>query len=230
VFCDFGYGVLNLVCIQTLIQENSVNQNLHTLIFHKLLPKMQLMKKLTLIFFGLLIISLTGCSTLSKPIYFEKYQVALNSNAINLENENISKEWVAERFSGIMNQFKAVDVVERAATHFAPTLYFNDTWHTFSDSKTLGEYLKRTGERVHNIEVLVQDVVVSQQDAYVRWSMSFVINEGEESIDSYGMTHLRFDENKQIVLYQDYWDGVEGFYRTLPVVGKALAYIKSRLG
>jgi len=164
---------------------------------------------------------LTGCSSSEKkPVYVNDYQKALQTKtAINLQQAGITTDWVGERFSGVMNQFKADDVESRAKIHFAQNLYFNDTWHTFTDVVSLGNYLSRTGERVHFIEVLVDDVVISNKNAYVRWTMSFIIDEGDTPINSVGMTHLQFNEDKKIVVYQDYWDGIEGFYRTLPVIG-----------
>jgi len=103
-------------------------------------------------------------------------------------------------------------------------------WHTFTDVSSLGSYLNRTGERVHFIEVLVDDVVISNENAYVRWRMSFIINEGDAPIDSVGMSHLQFNKDKKIVVYQDYWDGVEGFYRTLPAIGPVLSMIRKKMG
>lgn len=172
-----------------------------------------------------------GCTSIEQqPIYAKKYQKSLQNKAINLQDQGVSAAWVAERFAGVMNQFKADDITARVKSHFAPELYFNDTWHTFTNSTELANYLKRTGERVYSIEVLIDDVVISEENAYIRWRMSFMIDEGDSKIESIGMTHLRFDENRQIVLYQDYWDSVEGFYRTLPAIGPILTMIRNSLG
>jgi hypothetical protein len=180
----------------------------------------------------MVMVSISGCMSVAKePYYVNQYGEALKTvPAIDLEEENISSEWVSNQFSSIMNQFKADDVVDRANNIFAEKMYFNDTWHTHITSEQLGDYLKRTGERVYFIQVLVDDVAISKTNAYVRWSMSFVINEGDDPIDSVGMTHLRFNKDKKIVTYQDYWDGVEGFYRTLPVIGAVLTAIRKKMG
>jgi len=178
------------------------------------------------------ILLLTACSNAEKnPVYVNDYQSALKAKtAINLQQAGVSASWVSERFSGVMNKFKADDVESRARKHFAQNLYFNDTWHTFTDVESLGSYLSRTGDRVHFIEVLVDDVVISNKNAYVRWSMSFTIDAGDAPINSVGMTHLQFNAEKKIVVYQDYWDGIEGFYRTLPAIGPVLSMIRKRLG
>lgn len=164
------------------------------------------------------------------PYYVHHYKQALLTEAIDLEESGVTPEWVGERFGYAMNAFKAPDVEKRALQAFAPELYFNDTWHTHESHKELGEYLKRTGERVHSIDIVVDDVAISKTNAYVRWNMTFIIKAGDEPIKSVGMTHMRFNEKREITTYQDYWDGVEGFYRTLPVLGGILAIIRKKLG
>ncbi len=60
--------------------------------------------------------------------------------------------------------------------------------------------------------------------------MTFIIDENDKPIKSVGMTHMRFNKKQQIMTYQDYWDGVEGFYRTLPVIGGILEAVRKKLG
>lgn len=168
-------------------------------------------------------------SSSKSPNYVHNYKKALKNKAVDIEKAGMSAEWVGQRFGSVMNHFKSHDVMERAKIAFAADIYFNDTWHTHQTPQELGDYLKRTGEKVHKIVVLVDDVVVSQTNAYVRWNMSIIINEGDEPISSVGMTHLRFDQNRQIVIYQDYWDGIEGFYRTLPVLGGVLEAVRKKM-
>lgn len=173
---------------------------------------------------------LVGCMTTVKDsAYVDNYKQALQAESIDLEEAGISAEWVGQHFSSVMNHFKSSDVKERAKIAFAEQIYFNDTWHTHQNPKELGDYLQRTGEKVSFIEVLVDDVVISKTNAYVRWNMSIVVNEKDKPINSIGMTHLRFNEDKKIVTYQDYWDGIEGFYRTLPVIGGVLEMIRKKL-
>ena len=173
---------------------------------------------------------LIGYTTLVKSsTYVDNYKQALQTESIDLDAAGISSQWVGEHFSSVMNHFKSPDVKERAQAAFAEKMYFNDTWHTHGDPKSLGDYLQRTGEKVNFIEVTVDDVVISKTNAYVRWNMSIIVNEKDAPINSVGMTHLRFNQDKKIITYQDYWDGIEGFYRTLPVIGGILETIRRKL-
>jgi len=75
----------------------------------------------------------------------------------------------------------------------------------------------------------VDDVVIRQRNAYVRWSMSIITKQGTKPISSVGMTHLQFNADRKIVTYQDYWDGIDGFYRTLPIIGGVLEMVRKKL-
>lgn len=43
------------------------------------------------------------------------------------------------------------------------------------------------------------------------------------------MTHLRFDREGKVVLHKDFWDAGGGFFEHLPVLGRAMRWVKSRL-
>jgi hypothetical protein len=48
-------------------------------------------------------------------------------------------------------------------------------------------------------------------------------------IQSIGISHLRFNANNKIILHQDYWDSMQGFYQHLPIIGGVLRWIKNGL-
>ena len=43
------------------------------------------------------------------------------------------------------------------------------------------------------------------------------------------MSHIRFDREGKVVLHQDYWGSATGSYQHLPVVGRLINWVKSRL-
>jgi hypothetical protein len=43
------------------------------------------------------------------------------------------------------------------------------------------------------------------------------------------MSHLRFNNEGKIILHQDYWDSMQGFYQHIPIIGGVLQWIKSGL-
>jgi hypothetical protein len=45
---------------------------------------------------------------------------------------------------------------------------------------------------------------------------------------SFGMSHIRFDAEDRVALYQDFWDSAAGLFEHVPVVGGLIRTIKRR--
>jgi hypothetical protein len=50
-----------------------------------------------------------------------------------------------------------------------------------------------------------------------------------ETVQSIGMSHIRFNSAGQVVLHQDYWDSGSNLFEHIPVVGWLIRRIKARL-
>lgn len=113
------------------------------------------------------------------------------------------------------------DLARRIGELYADEFYFNDTVHIARKRSELVDYMARTGQSLEKSRVEVHKVIQDEADVYVRWEMTFITRAMGKRIESHsiGMTHLRFDENGQIVLHQDFWDSGSALYAHLPVVG-----------
>ena len=114
---------------------------------------------------------------------------------------------------------------------YAEELYFNDTLHSYTTRDELVEYLVATAERVESTVVEVQDIVTAGNDYYLRWLMTieFEVSGQKKISKSIGMTHIRLNQQGQVVLHQDYWDNVQGLYRHIPFVGYVISKVQARL-
>jgi len=110
---------------------------------------------------------------------------------------------------------------ERIANLYAEDLYFNDTIHTFTERQNLVDYMGRTGDSLDESIVDVKQVMRDGSDVFVRWSMDFKVRAAGRNIrsQSIGVTHLRFNEQGQVILHQDFWDSGHALYAKLPIVG-----------
>jgi hypothetical protein len=113
------------------------------------------------------------------------------------------------------------DLAKRVGELYAERFYFNDTIHIARERAELVEYMARTGEQLEESRVLIHRVIRDGADVYLRWEMTFTSRAIGKRVESHsiGMTHLRFNENGQIVLHQDFWDSGSALYAHLPVVG-----------
>ncbi|MDT8310177.1 MAG: nuclear transport factor 2 family protein [Methylophaga sp.] len=162
----------------------------------------------------------------NKSAYYQAYQQSLEDTEAFAVNDNTVKAF-GEIFANLQNDTLPgiLDAV------YAERFYFNDTFRTIRDKPALTHYLQQTGETVDSINVTINDVARSNNDVYVRWSMNMQFSVFGKAIssDSVGITHLRFNEEGEIILHQDFWDGADAFYQHLPVIGLWLRQIRSQL-
>ena len=133
-------------------------------------------------------------------------------------------------YNGMKNE-ALTDLIENAYTE---KIYFNDTLVTIDSRKELIRYLKTTAEQVDNLELSVLDVTAigqNDQDLIVRWTMvtHLTLLGKEKKIDSAGITHLHLNGQGKIILHQDFWDSMQGFYQHIPILGGLLRWIKYRV-
>ncbi len=169
----------------------------------------------------LLSMTLLSCSVNSAG-YADLYKENIKSNtgtSLDLNSSEYGEEWVAQRVNTVIQHLKAPDIEQRVKDVYAPNIHFNDTIHTITTAESLASYMKLTGDRVSSIVIDIDDIAIKGSDAYARWTMRYQLKNNKPMVESIGMTHFRFNQQGQLVLHQDYWDGVEGFYRTIPVVG-----------
>ena len=101
---------------------------------------------------------------------------------------------------------------------------------TPSRSEQIRNYFMSMAEHA-TTEVTALDYSEHGNDVWLRWTMRtrFSVLWRDLDITTLGVTHLRFNAAGLIELHQDYWDGVEGFYAHLPVVGRLITHIRSGL-
>ncbi|AFJ01517.1 hypothetical protein Q7C_339 [Methylophaga frappieri] len=159
-------------------------------------------------------------------MYYTAYQ-----NALSKTNSAPAPDNADQLFRNVFNNLQSADLHAAIDESYAKQFYFNDTFKTITDSASLKDYLSKTGRAVTKFEVTLEDVVQSDEDVYVRWTMTMQFKVLGKTIDSHsvGMSHLRFNEAGQIIVHQDFWDGADAFYQHLPVVGFWVRAIRNRL-
>lgn len=199
------------------------------------MKKSWLSRLLFLMLIGAFIVGINGCmvsKNAARTSYVVDYKTAAEkrlADAVVLKKSGFDKNWVKTKIDLALGNMKAEGLAQRITEVYSDNLYFNDTIHTHTNAADLAQYMEAMAKRVHAIDIHFDDVIVNEKDAYIRWSMSFKSKANSAPVNSVGMTHLRFNSQGKIILHQDYWDGVEGFYRTVPVLGFMLERIRKAL-
>lgn len=158
-----------------------------------------------------------GSSSMTDKDTVEGYHQALERN----HGHTAAIEQGVASFRQIFADLTRDDLAQRIGELYADKFYFNDTVHIARERSELVDYMARTGQTLQQSRVEVHKVIRDGADVYVRWEMTFATRAMGKRVESHsiGMTHLRFDENGQIVLHQDFWDSGSALYAHLPVVG-----------
>lgn len=133
------------------------------------------------------------------------------------------------QFIALYDNLEHVTVATAVQELYAETFYFNDTLVTIRDRDALVKYLLKTQSQLQAIEVSGIKTLASGNDIFISWVMTteFQILGSQQSVQSIGISHLRFDEQGKIILHQDFWDSAAGFFEQIPVFGGVMLWLKN---
>lgn len=124
----------------------------------------------------------------------------------------------------------AAYVEEHTAKVYAPDAYLNDTLVTHHGPEEIKAYFLETSKAMTTYQVTIDDTASAGNEHYVRWTMVFSAPRlnGGKSVESVGMSHIRFNSAGQVVMHQDFWDSGTNIYGQLPVLGGVIESIRKR--
>lgn len=137
-----------------------------------------------------------------------------------------------ENFTNYLKNVGNQDYIRaNTAKVYAPNAFLNDTLATHYGPEEIEAYFVKTADVMTMFELTIDDVARSGQDHYFRWTMIFAapaMAKGEP-IHSIGVSQVRFNEQGQVVMHQDFWDAAGNFFDKIPVSGPSINFIRKRL-
>ena len=154
-----------------------------------------------------------------------------NSEAVDDAPALLPDDPAARQFQSFFANFMTAVDAGRVPKVYAPDAYLNDTIKTLHGAEAIDDYFRKTVGSVQQMDVHFEDVARSGDNYYFRWTMDItaVRLNGGSPVRSKGMTHIRFNEEGQVLLHQDYWDSSSGLFEHLPGLGSLLRWVKGRL-
>ena len=185
---------------------------------------MRLVKTLIATALSLPLLLLAGCKSI--PSYSADYAQSRNGNQ-GIALDQAKAQDIGLRFTSAFNTLGTPEFVERAGSLYADQLFINDTLSQFSSRKKLLEHFQGMNQRVSNVTVSLLNTSYHQDSAYVHWHMvyDFKMFGKTRSMDSYGISEIKINENNKIIFQQDFWDPANGLYRSLPYVGGVYSWL-----
>ena len=183
--------------------------------------------KIIIILF-LTVVTMIAC-TRSPHLKLNRSEMAYKSEITNYPATSVVD--AKSRFESVFKNFHEDATEENIRDLYASSFYFNDTFVILNDIDTLVQHMVKTAGNVELTTVDIHEVIKTETDYYLKWTMHMKFTAVGKEIDSVsmGMSQLRFDENGKVIFHQDYWDGSENLYEHLPLIGRFVKKIKSNL-
>ena len=185
---------------------------------------MKLVKTLIATALSFPLLLLAGCKSI--PSYSADY--AQSRNGIQgIALDQAKAQDIGLRFTSAFNTLGTPEFVENAGALYADQLFINDTLSQFSSRQNLLEHFQGMNKRVSKVSVKLLNASYHQDSAYVHWHMTydFKMFGTTRSMDSYGISEIKINENNKIIFQQDFWDPANGLYRSLPYVGGVYSWL-----
>ena len=132
-----------------------------------------------------------------------------------------------EAFLAVFDDFSADAVRRRALEVYASEAYFNDGFAELYGAEAVADYLARSADGTVGLTVGVREIVQKDGNVFIWWDMQFTAR--DRTIDTAGISHLRFDRAGRIVYQFDYWDATGALAEFVPLVGGILNRVRDRL-
>lgn len=185
-------------------------------------------------FFGLICLFLLGASALqADPNPVGDFQQALAATAsVKGPPQGSTEEKAAiVRFENFLSHLDEKTAREETEKVYAPDAFLNDTLKTLHGSPAIRDYFIKTAQGLNGMTVVFDDVAVSGQNYYFRWTMDTQMKHlaKGQTIRTIGITMVRFDPQGRVLLHQDFWDSAQGVWDHVPVLGSVIRWIQSSL-
>ena len=135
------------------------------------------------------------------------------------------------RFENFLSHLDEKTAREETEKVYAPEAFLNDTLKTLHGSPAIRDYFIKTAQGLDGMTVVFDDVAVSGQNYYFRWTMETQMKHlaKGQTIRTIGVTLVRFDPQGRVLLHQDFWDSAQGVWDHVPVLGSVIRWIQSSL-
>ena len=127
----------------------------------------------------------------------------------------------------------APESVDRIGDYYAPDARFKDPFNDVRGVPAIRRVFHHMFRQVGQPRFIVTERIAGNGDgsAVLLWQFHFNARFGlrERAQTIHGASHLRFDGAGLVVLHRDYWDAAEELYAKLPLLGRLMRALASRL-
>jgi hypothetical protein len=147
-----------------------------------------------------------------------------------VEGGSKNEKKAIKKFKELFSPYTEENIKAKVRSVYADNAYFNDTLKEINGIDKIADYLIKSAQALESGTVEFTDLAVSHDNYYFRWIMDlrFKSLKKDQTCRSYGISHIRFDEQGKVIMHHDYWDSVNGLFKHFPLLGNVLTFLKNR--
>ena len=134
-----------------------------------------------------------------------------------------------ERIQTCFGVFSVDNLEQTVDGTYAETFYFRDAFHVFTDRAALKDYMILSARTSPGVTFSYGTPFWNGVDAYLPWTMQLPPRkDGEAGQHSMGLTHLRYNDQGQVIFHHDYWDSADVLVPRVPVANGLIELVRRR--
>jgi len=164
----------------------------------------------------------------------ESYEIALDLSARRAGRfgaGSVREREMLDRLASYFASMTPDSIASDTSLIYADNAYLNDNITFVEGAEAITEYFGVAAAQVESLKVEFEDVARADGDYYIRWRMTIEterLNDGDP-MESFGVTHFRFDPDGRVLIHKDFWDAGTGIYEYLPGIGGLVNALRGRL-
>lgn len=160
--------------------------------------------------------------------YLPQYTAACQAPAADFAVGSPEEKAAVDRFRRFFGQLTEENARVLTRETYAEHFFFFDTLKVLTERDALEEYFVETALNTESVQAHVEEVARAGSNFYIRWRMDIRLKKFRrgQTLQSVGMTHLRFNDDGRIILHHDYWDASAGFFEHVPALGSIIRWIR----
>lgn len=138
-------------------------------------------------------------------------------------------EQAAHDYADFFERLRPDTPVSEYALYFEPDVYFEDPFHRLKGIAAVTTLFAKMYESLTDPRFIVDEVVCTGGIAYLRWEFSYR-RTPEAAVERFeGVSRVQFTASGRVSSHIDYWDAARNIYERLPLIGRAVAFFRSKI-
>ncbi len=136
---------------------------------------------------------------------------------------------VAEAYARFYENLRADYTKEEYTVFFDAQSEFQDPFQKVKGINAIHNIFLDMYERLQEPRFSVDEVISSDDVAYLRWSFSYRLSEASQEDSFVGVSRVTFTKSAKVQSHIDYWDAGQNIYEKVPLLGSIIRLIKKRI-